>query len=48
VNLVAASASADFKHALAAAYEKATGEKAEIYVCRSTDGARIIWDADAR
>ena len=48
VNLVAAAAAADFKHALAAAYEKATGEKAEIYVCRSTDGARIIWDADAR
>jgi galactokinase len=48
VNLVAAAASADFKRALAAAYEKATGEKPEIYVCRSTDGARIIWDADAR
>ncbi len=28
--------------------EAATGEKPEIYVCRSTDGARIIWDADAR
>lgn len=48
VNLVAASASADFKHALAAAYEKATGEKAEIYVCRATDGARVVRDADAR
>jgi len=48
VNLVAASAAADFKHALAAAYEKATGEKAEIYVCQSTDGARVIWDADTR
>jgi len=48
VNLVAASASADFKRALAAAYEKAAGKRPEIYVCRSTDGARIIWDADAR
>src|SRR5574337_1206242 len=32
VNLVAASAAHDFKQALAAAYEKATGRKPEIYV----------------
>jgi galactokinase len=42
VNLVAASASADFKRALAAAYEKATGKKPEIYVCKASEGAGVI------
>jgi galactokinase len=48
VNLVAASAADGFKRALAAEYEKATGKKPEIYVCRASDGAEIIWDADKR
>ncbi len=42
VNLVAASAAADFKRALAAAYEKATGQRPEIYVCKASDGAGVI------
>lgn len=42
VNLVAASASADFKRALAAAYEKATGKKPEIYVCKASEGAGVL------
>jgi galactokinase len=42
VNLVAAAAAEDFKRALAAAYEKATGEKAEIYVCKASEGASVM------
>jgi galactokinase len=46
VNLVAASAADDFTRELAAQYGRATGKKAEIYVCRATDGAGILGDAD--
>jgi galactokinase len=41
VNLVAAEAAEEFKRDLAAAYSRATGLKAEIYVCRAADGAGI-------
>ncbi len=42
VNLVAAAAVDDFKRDLAAAYDRATGKKAEIYVCQASEGAKVL------
>jgi galactokinase len=42
VNLVAAEAAEDFRRDLAAAYAKATGHTAEIYVCQAADGANVL------
>jgi galactokinase len=42
VNLVASEATAAFTRDLAAAYQRATGREAEIYVCEAADGAGII------
>lgn len=42
VNLVAASAAEDFKRDLAAAYEKATGRRPEIYACKASAGAAVM------
>jgi len=41
VNLVRADAAENFAQAVAAAYEKALGLKAEIYVCQASDGALV-------
>jgi galactokinase len=46
VNLVAADAADDFRRELATRYERATGKKPDIYVCRAADGAGILSDAD--
>jgi len=42
VNLVASDATAAFTRDLAAAYQRATGREAEIYVCEAADGAGIV------
>jgi galactokinase len=47
VNLVALPAVESFKKDLAARYEKATGQKPEIYVCRASKGAEVL-DLDER
>jgi len=44
VALVDASVAKDFEHELAKRYEKATGLKAEIYVCKASEGANILSD----
>ncbi|MBK9944808.1 MAG: galactokinase [Kouleothrix sp.] len=41
VSLVAASAVAHFKHAVAAAYRQATGRDTTIYICRASDGVGL-------
>jgi galactokinase len=41
VNLVQAEAAESFERALSAAYERGTGPKPEIYVCRASAGASL-------
>ncbi len=42
VNLVARKAASAFSAALAADYERQTGHHPEIYICRASDGARVL------
>jgi galactokinase len=42
VALIDAQAAADFVQQTTAAYEKATGQKPAIYICRATDGAEVV------
>jgi galactokinase len=42
VNLVEKSAAEEFSTKLARKYQKSTGLKSQIYICRSSDGARLI------
>ena len=42
VNLVAREAAPAFSAALAAGYEQQTGHHPEIYICRASDGARVL------